>query len=164
MDNFKFPNASGYRDYIYSGKVGDAKLYRDKYHYIGVDQWTNGIPYNSAWGAGVPHIPQVVLATTPGALKYDDDKPMMDLVIDGLAKALLGVGTVLTYGYRKYKGKHGWKKLDDAKARYTAAMVRHMLALASGEKIDPESELNHSWHIACNAMFLAELESMNEPK
>jgi len=94
----------------------------------------------------------------PGALKHDQDKPMMDLVLDGLPNALLAVGTILTYGYKKYGGKHGWKALDDAEARYKAAMLRHELARSTGEVLDPESGYPHRWHIACNALFLAELE------
>jgi len=93
-----------------------------------------------------------------GALKFDSDKPMMDLVLDGLPNALLGVGSILTYGYKKYGGKHGWKSLDDAEARYKAAMLRHELAHSTGEVLDPESGYPHRLHIACNALFLAELE------
>lgn len=97
-------------------------------------------------------------ATIAGALKFDEGKPMMDLVFDGCPDALLGVGAVLTYGYKKYGGKHGWKHLEDAVKRYEAAMLRHQLAKARGELIDPESGLPHSWHIACNSLFLAQLE------
>ena len=108
--------------------------------------------------------PKQVLTETSGpfvagALKFDSDKPMMDLLFDGCPHALTGVGAVLTYGFKKYGGKHGWKALEDAVKRYEAAMVRHQIAKAKGEKIDPESGLPHSWHIACNALFLAQLES-----
>lgn len=93
-----------------------------------------------------------------GALKFDSAKPMMDLLLDGCPHALEGVGAVLTYGFKKYGGKHGWKSLEDAVKRYEAAMIRHQLAKAKGEVIDPESGLPHSFHIACNALFLAQLE------
>lgn len=102
--------------------------------------------------------PLPVPTTVAGAMKYDADKPMMDLLFDGCPHALEGVGAVLTYGFKKYHGKHGWKSLADAVSRYEAAMIRHQLKKASGELIDPESGLPHSYHIACNAMFLAELE------
>lgn len=101
---------------------------------------------------------QEALVTTfsavPGAKKYDGDKPMMDLLIDGCPGALMSVGEVLTYGYKKYGGKHGWKALPDARKRYEAAMLRHQLLLASGEVVDQESRLPHAAHIACNALFL----------
>lgn len=90
----------------------------------------------------------------PGALKFDSDKPKVDLLFDGMPEALLAVAGVLTYGFNKYGGAHGWKSLDDAKARYTAAMLRHQLAIATGEEIDQESGHPHAAHVACNALFL----------
>lgn len=97
-----------------------------------------------------------------GAKKFDGDKPLLDLLFDGTPHALLGVATVLTYGFRKYGGKHGWKQLPDAVKRYEAAMLRHQLAIATGEEVDPESGLPHRHHIACNALFLAELYEMEK--
>jgi Domain of unknown function (DUF5664) len=101
----------------------------------------------------------VRVTTAPGALKYDGEKPMLHLLTQGCPKAVLGVGAVLTYGMRKYGAAHGWKYLEDAKNRYESALLRHVLAKANGEVNDPESGLPHSWHIACNALFLAELEA-----
>lgn len=92
--------------------------------------------------------------SVPGALKFDSDKPKVDLLFDGMPEALLAVAGVLTYGFNKYGGAHGWKSLDDAKSRYTAAMLRHQLAIATGEVIDPESGHPHAAHVACNALFL----------
>ncbi len=88
---------------------------------------------------------------TEGAKKYDSDKPQMELLLNGCPHALEAIGKVLTYGVKKYGGKHGWKSLDDAIARYESASLRHQLALAKGETHDPESGFPHSWHIACNA-------------
>lgn len=101
--------------------------------------------------------PAVQEGNAAGAKKFDGDKPMMDLLIDGCPNALLQVGAVLTYGFKKYGGKHGWKQLPDAIKRYEAAMLRHQIAAAAGEVNDPESGLPHAAHIACNALFLAEL-------
>lgn len=92
--------------------------------------------------------------SVPGALKFDSAKPKVDLLFDGMPEALLAVAGVLTYGFNKYGGAHGWKSLDDAKSRYTAAMLRHQLAIATGEEIDPESGHPHAAHVACNALFL----------
>ena len=36
--------------------------------------------------------------------------------------------------------------------------MRHFEAYRSGEKNDPESGMPHLWHVACNIMFLIELE------
>lgn len=107
----------------------------------------------------LPMFPKNTASANPGARKFDSGKPMMDLLTHGCPKALLAVGDVLTYGYQKYGGKHGWKELPDALSRYEAAMLRHMLARASGEVVDPESGLRHSAHIAANALFILELEA-----
>jgi hypothetical protein len=72
-------------------------------------------------------------------------------------KALQGLVKVLTFGAKKYSPE-GWRTVPDAKARYTAALLRHLYALNVGEKIDSESGLRHIDHLLCNAAFLAELE------
>lgn len=102
--------------------------------------------------------------TIPGAKKFDSGKPMFDLLIDGLPYALTGVAEVLTYGFMKYGGKHGWKELPDAIARYKAALLRHEVLAAKGEYLDAESGMPHRMHIACNALFLAELEQMERTR
>lgn len=103
-------------------------------------------------------------STIPGAKKFDSGKPMFDLLIDGLPYALTGVAEVLTYGFMKYGGKHGWKELPDAIARYKAALLRHEVLAAKGEYLDAESGMPHRMHIACNALFLAELEQIERTR
>lgn len=88
---------------------------------------------------------------TEGSLKFDGDKPMMNLVP---LEAVEGVAAVMTFGAKKY-APDGWKDVPDARNRYTAAMLRHMTALQKGELIDPDSGLPHQDHIACNALFLS---------
>lgn len=117
----------------------------------------------AVWAVDDLALKQPVEETSPaGAKKYDQDKPMMDLLLDGCPNALLAVGEVLTYGYRKYGGKHGWKALPDAQKRYEAALLRHQIAQATGEVNDPESGLKHAAHIACNALFLLQLQMEND--
>jgi hypothetical protein len=81
--------------------------------------------------------------------KYDQGKPMVDLIvpefIEGLAK-------VMTMGAEKY-GIENWKKGLD-KRRILAALYRHLLAYHKGEVYDSESKLNHLLHVAANTMFL----------
>lgn len=89
--------------------------------------------------------------------KFDSDKPRMSLLIDGCPRALLETGNVLTFGARKY-ADHDWLNVPNAIARYKSALIRHELAKAKGETVDPESGLLHSAHIACNALFILELE------
>lgn len=98
--------------------------------------------------------------------KFDQDKPRMSLLIDGMPRALLEVGKVLTFGAQKY-ADHDWLNVPFAISRYKSALIRHELAKAQGQEIDPESGLSHSAHIACNALFILELdlrsrESMKE--
>ena len=86
-----------------------------------------------------------------GALKFDEDKPMMHLVP---LVAVEAVAKVMTFGAKKY-APDGWKSVPNAVNRYNSAMLRHMTALQGGELIDPDSGLPHSDHIACNALFLS---------
>ena len=88
----------------------------------------------------------------PGA-KLDANKNRLGLVFAGFSNALLGVGKVGTYGANKYSD-HGWRKV--AVERYTDALLRHQMALLSGETID-ESGLRHVDQVAWNALAIAEL-------
>jgi len=52
-----------------------------------------------------------------------------------------------------------WK--GDSNTRYTQfsiidSMNRHLMASINGEKTDPESGLDHLYHVAVNALMLAE--------
>lgn len=84
------------------------------------------------------------------AIKYDGEKPRMDL-LDPLA--LEGLAKVLTFGAQKYAA-HNWRK-GIANTRLIAAMLRHMFAIMRGEDIDPESGLPHIDHVGCCWMFLS---------
>ncbi len=86
-----------------------------------------------------------------GSLKFDGDKPRMDLFP---MSSMYAVSQVLTFGAEKYAA-NGWKSVPDAVNRYTAAMLRHMTAIQDGEEIDPDSGLPHADHVACNAVFLS---------
>lgn len=67
---------------------------------------------------------------------------------------------VAEYGERKYTYM-GWSQVEDGIRRYTAAMNRHILDEAKGEKydIDPDkgSDLAHAAQVAWNAMARLEL-------
>jgi hypothetical protein len=85
-----------------------------------------------------------------GATKFDGDKARMELLP---LNAIQEVAAVMTFGANKY-ADDGWKTLPNAEGRYTGALLRHMVAIQSGEELDPESGLPHIAHVACNAMFL----------
>jgi len=89
--------------------------------------------------------------STAGSLKFDGDKPQMDLVP---LSSVYAVAQVMTFGAKKYSAD-GWKDVPDARNRYTAAMLRHLTAIQDGEIIDPDSGLPHLDHVACNSMFLS---------
>ena len=66
-----------------------------------------------------------------------------------------GIARTMTYGAKKYNENPddpNWKKVEDGKHRYYAAMFRHLLADKKGEIIDPDSELEHLDHFLFNAM------------
>lgn len=60
---------------------------------------------------------------------------------------------VLAFGAIKY-APNGWRK-GMAWTRAIGSMLRHTIAYAMGQDLDPESGLSHLGHIGCNLMFLA---------
>ena len=82
--------------------------------------------------------------------KFDGDKLRMDLIEPDFVEAL---ATVLTQGAAVH-GDNNWQLVPEAKRRYYAAMMRHLMKWKRGDVIDDESGQNHLAHIACNAMFL----------
>ncbi|WYM31507.1 hypothetical protein VL73_25 [Erwinia phage VL73] len=90
-------------------------------------------------------------------MKYDKGKSRVDLLLDGCPNAIKSVSDVLTFGAKKY-ADHSWQGVDNGSSRYKAALMRHLLAHSSGELNDPESGLSHLSHVACNALFILELE------
>ena|SRR6218665_2272260 len=87
---------------------------------------------------------------TEKGVKLDDDKLRLDLVPPSL---IIGVGEVLTFGAKKYT-PNGWQHVPDAKQRYEAALMRHLMSYKAGEELDFESGLSHLKHLLTNAAFL----------
>lgn len=88
-------------------------------------------------------------------IKFDDEKPRTDLLMEGVPDALMEISRVLGFGANKY-GEHNWKGLDNAKSRYRAAQVRHALQGVT-ETTDEESGLFHAAHEACCVLFRLQL-------
>lgn len=101
--------------------------------------------------------PSIPLPAGVGGMKYDGGKARMALLFDGCPNALEAVGQVLTFGAQKYAA-HSWQTVPEGEERYKSALLRHLLAVGKGEEIDPESNLHHLAHAACNALFILELE------
>lgn len=93
-----------------------------------------------------------------GATKHDQERTQLDLLS---VTWLFGVGAVLTFGAKKYAA-HNWRK-GMAYSRLISASLRHILAFASGEDLDPETGLSHLYHASCCLMFLSEL-SITHPQ
>jgi len=84
-----------------------------------------------------------------GALKYDGEKPRMDLLDPDF---LENVAKVLTFGAKKYAA-HNWRN-GISHSRLIAAAYRHLGAISRGEDRDPESGLPHTAHLGCCVQFL----------
>jgi hypothetical protein len=83
-------------------------------------------------------------------VKADGEKVRMELLP---FSALEEIAEVLTYGAKKY-APDNWKKVRDAKPRYTGALLRHLASWQKGEKLDLESGLSHLAHMGANILFL----------
>jgi hypothetical protein len=82
------------------------------------------------------------------ALRYNEGKPQWHLVA---FRALLPLVRVLEYGAKKY-APNNWKK-GAPKEQYLDCAMRHLMAIADGEDIDPESGQSHMGHVMANAMM-----------
>jgi hypothetical protein len=89
-----------------------------------------------------------------GGLKYDSEKPPVDLVPSA---AILEIAKVLEFGSKKY-AKWNWAKGINY-TRLLAAAMRHILAYKEGEDKDAESNLSHIAHACCCLSFLLSFES-----
>ena len=92
--------------------------------------------------------------TTSNGIKYDSEKPKMNLLPP---KAIVEISKVLTFGAAKYDAEN-WRKLDDLQNRYTAGALRHIFAHMDGEELDPETNLSHLAHAMCCLLFKLEIE------
>jgi hypothetical protein len=86
-------------------------------------------------------------------VKNDNGKLRVDLIPP---EALESLGAVLRHGATKYEDRN-WEKGIQYNRIY-AALLRHLITWAKGEKIDAESGFNHLDHAFCNLMFLVTYE------
>lgn len=114
----------------------------------------DGLPdKRGEWQAYSPGHGATPEAMATGGVKYDSDKPRMDLLD---AYAIEQLSLVLAFGAKKY-ASHNWRK-GIAKGRLIAAALRHLFAYLRGEDKDPETGLSHAAHAMCCCMFLLGLE------
>jgi len=67
------------------------------------------------------------------------------------------IAKVLTKGAEKYPKKDNWKYVDNAKERYTDALLRHLIKYLKGENLD-ESGFSNLACMGANLMFLMHFE------
>jgi len=83
--------------------------------------------------------------------KQDDNKNRLELIDPTY---ICGIGKVLTFGTIKYQ-PNNWKKAKPKDVdRVKGSLLRHTMAYIGGERYDPETGLEHLYHMGCNNMFL----------
>lgn len=82
-------------------------------------------------------------------IKHDSGKPMVAYIPP---TALLEEAGVWTFGAQKY-GAWNWSN-GLVYTRIISAMLRHTIAIMSGEDVDSESGFLHAAHIRCCAGML----------
>lgn len=87
--------------------------------------------------------------------KYDHEKPRMDLIPP---RAEWAMAEVLTYGAQKY-GEDNWRHVENRRARYLAAALRHINAYREGHDSDEETHIHHLAHAMCCLAFIVEEEA-----
>lgn len=96
-------------------------------------------------------------AVGSGAVKYDGGKPCSFRgAIQYFPRAITAVAEISTFGASKYAW-NGWESVPDGIARYSDAMVRHLLKEGAGEVLDNDSGLKHAAHAAWGALARLEL-------
>ena len=88
--------------------------------------------------------------------KFDRGKTFVHSVLRYFPRALEAVARVNEHGAENH-GWDTWHTIEDAKARYDDARLRHDLADASGDLFDDESALLHAAHRAWGNLAVLEL-------
>lgn len=96
--------------------------------------------------------------------KYDVGKPMVGTLCQIFPRALMGIGACIEFGTHKYPQPDNWKLVEGAFKRYQNSMIRHYLKFQIGEDKDRETNLNHLFHMAWNALAITELYLMENPE
>lgn len=96
----------------------------------------------------------------PAGRKDDTGKVRMELMND-LPRAIEGVAKVLTWAVTQKQPPYepgSWLNVDNFFNRYQGAMLRHQTSMNKQGRysVDKETQLLEAFHIATNAMFLAE--------
>ena len=82
--------------------------------------------------------------------KNDNGKLRYDLLPVEIIEKVV---EVLTLGAVEY-GDNNWKAVSNAKERYYAAAMRHIVEWRKGNKLDEKYSTEHLAHAVCNLIFL----------
>lgn len=85
------------------------------------------------------------------SMKFDEGKAPMTLVDPAFTE---GLARVLGFGATKY-GVGNWRSTGLGFSRVLDAAHRHLAAFELGQDNDPETGLQHMYHVAACAMFMA---------
>lgn len=85
------------------------------------------------------------------ARKDDNNKIRMELIPPEL---MIAVGTVLTYGAKKYDARNWESHGGLSWGRCFGALMRHLWDWWRGVPNDEETGYSHLWHAACCIAFL----------
>lgn len=83
-------------------------------------------------------------------IKFDEKKARLGEMFLDFCIPLEYVARVWEFGAHKY-GKSNWKYVENARNRYTNALLRH-LAAETEDELDNETNLLHAAHVAWNAL------------
>lgn len=112
-------------------------------------------PVCTAARAGEVSAPAPAPTGHPPGVKLDAGKPTPRLIVQSMPRAMLAVSEVGAYGAAKYS-PDGWAEVPDGFARYTDAMLRHLMTEGITSR-DEESGLLHAAHAAWGAIARLEL-------
>jgi hypothetical protein len=96
-------------------------------------------------------------ADTPRLRHWLEDKPALNYMYE-FPNGMEGICRTLMMGEGKYT-RGEWKEGNNpryARLSIVDSMNRHLMASENGERTDPESGLDHLYHVAVNALMLAE--------
>ena len=110
----------------------------------------------ATWTVPPTYDPNYVKLET--GVKYDQSKPRMSLMPEGVIKQVL---EVLEYGSAKYSDNN-WMMVPNAEVRYYDAAHRHLEAWWAGEANDAESGKAHLAHAMCCLAFLMWFDKQEE--
>lgn len=96
--------------------------------------------------------------------KYDTGKPMVGTLCRVFPRALMAIGSCITFGTTKYPASDNWKKVEGAYTRYQDSMVRHYLKHLQDIEKDEETGKLHLAHLCWNALAITELYLMEHPE